>query len=186
MKRIIRRYANRKMYDPQARRPITLTGIAGLLMEGLQVQVIDHPTGVDITSLTLSKVLLEQEKGKGTSIWGSFLFQELIRQRGSALLEAAEKSLSASMEAIGAAEGKLREMVRDLVSSRRIDRREGQKLLEKGLRRLAESKATLQAQLEKVVRRVMPSVDSPSGSELTRPGGFSKKREKNQGLEETA
>lgn len=165
MKRIIRRYANRKMYDPQARRPITLAGIASLLREGLQVQVIDHPTGVDITSLTLSKVLLEQEKAKATSPWGSFLFQELIRQRGSTLLELVEHSLTSSLEAIGTAEGKLREMMRDLVRSRGIDRREGQKLLEKWLHRLAESKVALQAQLEKVARRVMSSAEVPQGSE---------------------
>lgn len=169
MKHVIRRYANRKMYDPQARRSITLSGIASLLRKGVQVQVIDHPTGLDITSLTLSKVLLEQERGKETSSWGSFLFQELIRQGGSALLELTERSLMASMEAISAAEGRLREIVGDLASSRRIDYREGQKRLEKGLRRLAESKISLQSQLEKVVRRVMSSVDITSGSNLAEP-----------------
>lgn len=166
MKRIIRRYANRKMYDPQARRSITLSGIASLLRRGVQVQVLDHPTGMDITSLTLSKVLLEQEKKREASPWGSFLFEELIRQRGSALLELAEKSLSASLEALGTAEGRLREMVRVLVNSRKLDRREGQKLLEKGLHRLVESKVNLQSQLEKVLRRMMPSVDTPFETEI--------------------
>lgn len=132
----------------------------------MQVQVLDHPTGTDITSLTLSKVLLEQEKKREASPWGSFLFQELIRQRGSALLELAEKSLSASLEALGTAEGRLREMVRVLVNSRKIDHREGQKLLEKGLQRLAESKVDLQSQWEKVLRRMMPEVDTPFESEI--------------------
>jgi polyhydroxyalkanoate synthesis repressor PhaR len=166
MKRIIRRYSNRKMYDPQARRSITLSGIASLLRRGVQVQVLDHPTGTDITSLTLSKVLLEQEKKREASPWGSFLFQELIRQRGSALLELAEKSLSASLEVLGTAEGRLREMVRVLVNSRKIEHREGQKLLEKGLQRLAESKVDLQSQWEKVLRRMMPEVDTPLESEI--------------------
>ncbi len=154
MRRVIRRYANRKMYDPQARRTITLSGIADLLREGLQVQVIDHTTGSDITSLTLSKVLLEQEKEKSTSAWGSIFLEELIRQRWGALLEVIEKSLSVSLEAIGSAEVRMREIVPDLVGSRKIDRREGQKILEKGLLRLAESKTAIQVQLERIVSRV--------------------------------
>jgi polyhydroxyalkanoate synthesis repressor PhaR len=168
MKRTIRRYANRKMYDSQARRPITLTGIAGLLRKGVEVQVVDHPTGVDITNLTLSKVLLEQEKKKEAPPWGSFFLEELIRHRSNALLELVEKSLSTSLEAIGTAEGKLRETVRDLISLRKIDPGEGLKLLENGLNRLVESKAILQFQLEKVVHRVMPSADSFSENEASR------------------
>ena len=58
------------------------------------------------------------------------------------------------------------EMVRGLVNSRKIDRREGQKLLEKGLQRLAESKVDLQSQWEKVLLRLMPKVDTPFESEI--------------------
>ena len=162
MRRTIRRYANRKMYDSQARQPITLTGIAGLLKEGVQIQVVDHPTGVDITNLTLSKVLMEQEKKKEASPWGSFFLEELISHRSNALLELMERSLSTSLEALGTAEGKLREMVRELISLRKIDPSEGLTLLEKGLHRLVESKKVLQLQLEKVVRRVMLAADSSS------------------------
>jgi hypothetical protein len=57
-------------------------------------------------------------------------------------------------------------MVRVLVSSRKIDRREGQKLLEKGLHKLAENKANLQSQLEKIFRRMMPLVDTHFESEV--------------------
>jgi polyhydroxyalkanoate synthesis repressor PhaR len=167
MRRIIRRYANRKMYDPQARRTVTLDDIGGLLREGLRIQVIDHTTGSDITSLTLSKVLLEQEKETSSSPWGSLFLEELIRQRWGALLEVVERSLSTSLEAIGAAEDKLRKMVRDLEGYRKIDRQEGQRMLEKGLHHLAESKTDIQQQLEKLVRRMITAPGTFSGSEPT-------------------
>jgi len=83
-------------------------------------------------------------------------------------LELMERSLSTSLEALGTAEGKLREMVRELISSRKIEPSEGLTLLEKGLHRLVESKTILQFQLEKVVRRVMLAADSSSENKAAR------------------
>lgn len=59
---VIKRYPNRKLYDTQAKQYITLDRIAEIIREGQEVQVIDHTTGEDITALTLSQVILEQEK----------------------------------------------------------------------------------------------------------------------------
>lgn len=59
---VIKRYPNRKLYDTQAKQYITLERIAEIIRDGEEVQVIDHGTGEDITALTLSQVILEQEK----------------------------------------------------------------------------------------------------------------------------
>jgi len=59
---VIKRYPNRKLYDTQAKQYITLDRIAELIREGTDIQVIDHASGEDITALTLSQVIFEQEK----------------------------------------------------------------------------------------------------------------------------
>jgi polyhydroxyalkanoate synthesis repressor PhaR len=59
---IIKRYPNRKLYDTCAKRYITLDGIAELIRRGEEVQVIDNATGEDLTALTLTQIILEQEK----------------------------------------------------------------------------------------------------------------------------
>lgn len=59
---VIKRYPNRKLYDTQGKKYITLDRIAELIRDGQDVEVIDHATGEDITALTLSQVILEQEK----------------------------------------------------------------------------------------------------------------------------
>ena len=59
---VIKRYPNRKLYDTEAKQYITLDGIAGLIREGQEVSVIDHATGEDLTAVTLTQIIFEQEK----------------------------------------------------------------------------------------------------------------------------
>lgn len=59
---LIKRYPNRKLYDTEAKQYITLDGIAALIRRGEDVQVIDYSTGEDLTTLTLTQIILEEEK----------------------------------------------------------------------------------------------------------------------------
>jgi polyhydroxyalkanoate synthesis repressor PhaR len=57
--RVIKRYANRKLYDPGERRYVTLENVAGLVARGEEVEIVDQTTGEDLTNLVLAQVLLE-------------------------------------------------------------------------------------------------------------------------------
>jgi polyhydroxyalkanoate synthesis repressor PhaR len=59
---VIKRYPNRKLYDTAARRYISLDGIADLIRDGAEVQVVEHDTGDDLTALILMQIIVEQEK----------------------------------------------------------------------------------------------------------------------------
>lgn len=59
---LIKRYANRKLYNTDTSRYITLKGIAELVEAGDDVRVIDNETGEDITSITLSQILVDNER----------------------------------------------------------------------------------------------------------------------------
>jgi polyhydroxyalkanoate synthesis repressor PhaR len=59
---LIKRYANRKLYDTESKRYITLDGIAELIRQAQDVKVIDHETGEDITALTQAQIIFEQER----------------------------------------------------------------------------------------------------------------------------
>ncbi len=61
---IIKRYRNRKLYNTQSKRYITLEEIEELIKERKEVQVIDNPTGNDITATTLSQIIYELEKNQ--------------------------------------------------------------------------------------------------------------------------
>ena len=66
--RTIRRYDNRKLYDAQARRYVTLDGLARLVGAGDEVRVVDQKTGEDITTVVLAQVVLEGIKQRTATI----------------------------------------------------------------------------------------------------------------------
>ena len=70
---MIKRYQNRKLYDTAAKRYITLDGIAQLIRQGNDVQIIDNVTDEDLTNVTLMQVIMEQEKRKSGFLPLNFL-----------------------------------------------------------------------------------------------------------------
>jgi polyhydroxyalkanoate synthesis repressor PhaR len=60
--RVIKRYANRKLYDTVTKQYITLDQIAELVRQSEDLRVIDNDTGDDLTTITLTQIILEQEK----------------------------------------------------------------------------------------------------------------------------
>ena len=81
---IIKRYPNRKLYDTEAKRYVTLEAITQMIHEGQEVQVVDHETGEDLTNLTLSQIIFEQEK-KGAGLLPRVLLTNLVRAGGDTL-----------------------------------------------------------------------------------------------------
>jgi polyhydroxyalkanoate synthesis repressor PhaR len=60
--RIIKRYANRKLYDTRDSRYVTLVQIAEYVRAGEDVQIIDNTTKEDLTHVTLAQIIYEEEK----------------------------------------------------------------------------------------------------------------------------
>jgi polyhydroxyalkanoate synthesis repressor PhaR len=81
---IIKRYPNRKLYDTAAKRYITLERIAELIRQGEEVQVVDHTTGEDLTAVTLTQIIFEQEK-KQSGFFPRSVLAGLVRSGGDTL-----------------------------------------------------------------------------------------------------
>jgi len=62
---VIKRYSNRKLYDTESKRYVTLEDVAEFIRQGDDVRVVDHVTGEDLTSATLLQVIFEEEKKIG-------------------------------------------------------------------------------------------------------------------------
>ena len=60
--RLIKRYANRKLYDTLDSRYVTLQQIAEFVRAGDDVQIVDNKTKDDLTSVTLAQIIYEEEK----------------------------------------------------------------------------------------------------------------------------
>lgn len=61
--RIIRRYANRKLYDTQESHYVTLTDVAKLIREGEEIRVTAKESGRDLTAATMAQIIFEETKG---------------------------------------------------------------------------------------------------------------------------
>ena len=59
---VIKRYANRKLYDTRASRYITLSQISNLVEAGEVVQILDRESGEDITQMTLAQVFVDNRR----------------------------------------------------------------------------------------------------------------------------
>jgi polyhydroxyalkanoate synthesis regulator phasin len=70
--RTIKRYTNRKLYDSQERRYITLEELATLIRQGEEIEVRDHISGADLTTLVMMQTVLDQERREGSRISRKF------------------------------------------------------------------------------------------------------------------
>lgn len=89
-KHLIKKYANRKLYDTQTSRYITLDGISHLVRDGHDIQVVDRDTGRDLTPLILSQIVVSEEKQ------GEPAEADTVHDRGQALFDYVRRTLSGS------------------------------------------------------------------------------------------
>ncbi len=65
---VIRKYANRRLYDTSGSRYVNLEEIAALIRNGNDVQVVDAKTAEDLTRVTLTQIILEDAKGQSSGL----------------------------------------------------------------------------------------------------------------------
>lgn len=92
---LIKRYPNRKLYHTEAKQYITLDEIAKLIRAGDDVRVVDYASGDDLTTLTLTQIIFEQEKQNAGFIPHSIL-RGLVRAGGKTR-SAIQRTLANSM-----------------------------------------------------------------------------------------
>jgi polyhydroxyalkanoate synthesis repressor PhaR len=107
MATVIKRYANRKLYDCNAKRYVKLDELAELVKSGQDVQIIDNSTGEDITSVVLSKVLSEviSDKTQNGQVHPSIL-TEIIQKRAE-VVDYLKQGIEASVRTVKGVEQQL-------------------------------------------------------------------------------
>ena len=126
---VIKRYPNRKLYDTEARQYITLEGIAGLIRQGQEVQVVDHATGEDLTAVVLTQIIAEQEKRR-TGFLPQAVLTGLIRSGGETLATL-QRTLASSLELLHQADEEIEARIQALITRGELAEEEGHRLREK-------------------------------------------------------
>ena len=127
--RVIKRYPNRKLYDTEAKSYITLDGIAALIRHGEEIQVVDNTSGEDLTSLTLTQVILEREKQQGGFLPRSVL-TGLVRA-GSDTLTNLSRSVGSPMDLLRQVDEEIERRLESLVRRGEMAEEEVRRLRDK-------------------------------------------------------
>lgn len=95
--RIIKKYPNRRLYDTEVSRYITLEEVRKLVMENVRFKVLDKNTHEDITRSILLQVIAEQEEG-GNPIFTTELLTRVIRFYGDPMQASITRYLELSLQ----------------------------------------------------------------------------------------
>lgn len=105
---IIKKYANRRLYNTHSSSYITLDDLAKMTRNGLDFQVLDAKTGSDITHSILTQIIMDEEANGEQMLPVSFL-RQLIGMYGNSMQALMPSYLEASMENFQANQNKLQE-----------------------------------------------------------------------------
>ena len=107
---IIKKYANRRLYNTGTSSYITLEHLAVMTREGRDFQVFDAKTGEDITRPVLTQIVMEGENGGQTMLPTPFL-RQLIAMYGDSMQAMVPHYLEASMDAFAKNQAQFRDAV---------------------------------------------------------------------------
>ena len=102
--RLIKKYANRRLYDAAQSRHITIDDIRNMVIAGTRVKVIEDKSNEDITRLVLLQVIADQEQF-GRPILSTALLESMIRFYGNSMQSYFSSYLEKSVETFVRAAG---------------------------------------------------------------------------------
>ena len=104
---VIKKYANRRLYNTAKSSYVTLDDLAKMVRLGEDFSVFDAKTGEDITRSVLTQIIVEEEAKDQNMLPTQFL-RELIRLYGDPLQHAVPGYLEAAMEAFNRNQDQMR------------------------------------------------------------------------------
>jgi polyhydroxyalkanoate synthesis repressor PhaR len=105
---VIKKYANRRLYNTASSSYVTLDHLSDMVREGTDFVVLDAKTGEDITRSVLTQIIFEQES-KGQNLLPVQFLRRLIRFYGDQMQGFLPPYLEMSMESFSKAQEQMRE-----------------------------------------------------------------------------
>lgn len=129
----IKRYPNRKFYDTEEKRYITLERITAQIQQGREIQVIDQATSEDITTIVLTQIIAEQEKKKSGFVPRSVLTG--LVQAGGLTIGRMRAALTNPLELIRQIDDEIEHRIDDLIKHGELAEEEAHRWRDKLLAR---------------------------------------------------
>ena len=107
---VIRKYANRRLYDTSTSTYVTMEHLADMVRKGIDFVVLDAKSGDDITHSVLTQIIAEEET-KGNALLPVNFLKQLISMYGSGLQIMLPQYLEQTIETFNANREKMKEMM---------------------------------------------------------------------------
>jgi polyhydroxyalkanoate synthesis repressor PhaR len=124
---IIKRYRNRKLYNTQSKRYITLEEIEQIIKQLEEIKVIDNDSGNDITATTLAQIIFDLEKNKTGVLPVDLLFS--LVQSGGKRIDEIRRNIFTSLNFTRHFDSEIDRRVKLLIENGEISKAEGSHLL---------------------------------------------------------
>ena len=105
---IIKKYANRRLYDTESSSYITLERLAEMVRQKREFKVVDAKTGEDITHSVLTQIIMDEE-ARGTTMLPVNFLRQLIGMYGDQMQSVVPQYLEASLDAFQRNQSQLRD-----------------------------------------------------------------------------
>ncbi len=112
---IIKKYANRRLYNTSSSSYITLDNLAAMTREDIDFQVLDAKTGNDITHSILTQIIMEEEASGGEQMLPVSFLRQLISMYGNSMQALMPHYLEASMQNFSENQKKLQQALENSV-----------------------------------------------------------------------
>ena len=96
--RLIRKYANRRLYDAHDSRHVTLDDLRKLIAGGQRIKVVDDKSGEDITRQVLTQIIVDEEARGGETMLPINFLKQLIGLYGNSMQNFVPQYLEAAMD----------------------------------------------------------------------------------------
>jgi polyhydroxyalkanoate synthesis repressor PhaR len=108
---IIKKYANRRLYNTGTSTYVTLEDLAGMVKSGEDFIVYDAKTGEDITRSVLTQIIFEQENKGGQNLLPIAFLRQLIRFYGDSMHPLVSRFLEVSIDSLTREQEKFRQQM---------------------------------------------------------------------------
>ena len=112
---VVKKYANRRLYNTETSSYITLDNLADMIRAGRDFVVYDAKSGEDITRGVLTQIIVEEES-KGTSMLPTPFLRQLIGFYGDSLQGVVPRYLETAMSSFARQQQTLRQAVQQTIS----------------------------------------------------------------------
>lgn len=113
---IIKKYANRRLYDTESSSYITLEKLAQMVRQKRQFKVVDARSGDDITRSVLAQIIMEEE-ARGTTLLPANFLRQLIALYGDSVQGMVPHYLEASLDQLQRNQSQLREAMAGAIAA---------------------------------------------------------------------